>query len=70
MKKPKTLWLGRSINHGDYEIGNQKDWNEYYGFDKDYAAIFLSKDFERLTGIKLRKGELRRITTLMKLAKK
>lgn len=58
------LWLGRTwigVKHNAYELGiAKKGWQgEKYGFNGEYNLIsFCTKDFERITGIKLKHGEL------------
>ena len=63
MKKLKRVYLGRRECCGRYELATtKKSWCPWLGFDGiDTLEAFCTKDFERVTGIKLGPGEVRRV---------
>lgn len=66
-KKPLALWLGRTLDRehsfSNYQIAvRKKDWDEQVGFDASFIAAFCGDEFERVTGVRLEKGEVVRVT--------
>lgn len=65
-KKPMKLWLGRTNTHlhtfSNYQIGvRKKDWTVDDGFGDSFISSFCGDEFERVTGIRLEKGELLKV---------
>ncbi len=66
-KKPLSIWLGRTSLEGssfsNYQIATRKsDWSADDGFDASFISSFCGDDFERVTGLRLERGELVRVT--------
>jgi len=61
-KKPAAIWLAKSEGRFScYQLGlRKKDWNGQ-DFDPDNIVSFCDDDFERVTGIKLERGEIVRV---------
>lgn len=69
----KKLYLGRwdntKLGH-NYDLGlKKKDWNPRTGFagGRNYLYTFCPERFEKVTGIKLKPGEIRRIKLTIEL---
>ena len=63
-KITKRLYLGKK-NSGFYELGtSKKDWSGERGFKNFFLAMYCPKVFKRLTGIKLKPGELRKVKSI------
>ena len=56
------LYLGRSREF-DYELSLTNSFSKYEGFDDGFTE-FCKKDFEKITGIKLKIGEVREIESI------
>ncbi len=66
-KKPLRLWLGRTVanehSFSNYQIATRRrDWTDVDGFDASFIASFCGEEFERVTGVRLEKGEVVRVT--------
>ena len=61
----KKLFLGRDI-WGLYELGTvKKGWNPHEGFPvSNWVKSFCVAEFEAITGIKLKPGEIRRVKSI------
>jgi len=59
--KKRQLWLGKADSGERYEIGTGKwsGWDFQY-----YVQGFCGRDFERITGLKLKLGEVRKIKSI------
>jgi hypothetical protein len=69
-KKPLTLWLGRTLagkdSFSNYQIGTRKkDWTEMDGFDASFISSFCGDEFERVTGVRLEKGEVIKVSLVV-----
>lgn len=61
-KAARRVYIGRRSD-GGYELGLfKKNWGPSMGFANGYLDSFCSDDFETTTGIKLKSGELVRVT--------
>ena len=63
----KRLYLGRySGNGGAYELGTAREyWSAKDGFNLlGFVKFFCPKEFEEITGIKLKPGEIRRVKSI------
>lgn len=63
-----NLYIGkRATAAGDYEIGiSNYEWDKHFGFM--LAALVRNlcpKDFERITGLKLAPGEIRKVKRIV-----
>ena len=79
MTKPKTratlkLQLGHtSYCAGEYELGSRKaKWRTRVGFSPscdpvEYITGFCGDEFERITGLALKKGEVHNVTIKIRL---
>ena len=72
-KKAMRLYLGRTKETHDtfsnYNIGaHKKDWIAEGGFDASFIASFYGDDFERVTGVRLEKGEVVRVRIVVEEA--
>ncbi len=62
----KNLYLGKRMESnedaGFYELGtNKRDWDKRCGFNKSCITTFCPNEFELLTNVKLKPGELRKV---------
>ena len=69
-KKPLKLYLGRTLegvdNFSNYQIATRRgDWDDADGFDASFIASFCGADFERVTGIRLERGEVLKVQILI-----
>ena len=57
----KKLYLGRSL-YNNYEVFNScKDFEQDYGCKGTSQVLYCSKNFEKLTGIKLKIGQVKEV---------
>lgn len=66
-KKPMTLWLGRTNQNqsgfSNYQIGTRrKEWDDETGFDESFIASFCGDEFERVTGVRLERCEVLKVS--------
>ena len=61
----KRLYLGRAAP-GNYELGTaRKAWRPSKGFKMpSLLKLFCRREFEEITGIKLKPGEIRRVKSI------
>jgi hypothetical protein len=69
-KKPMKLWLGRTLatdeSFSNYQIAvRKKDWTDMDGFDASFIAAFCGEEFERVTGVRLEKGEVVKVSLVV-----
>ena len=67
MNKSKTLYIGRSFNHG-YEIGaNKKNFNKIAGFHAGARYLQIEDDtiLEDMLKINLNEGDLIKIEVIL-----
>ncbi len=69
MKRKHRLWLGKSKSYtSHYRIGTKKSlWDGDWFREDSFMRTFCASDFEKYTGIKLKPGECREITSLITL---
>lgn len=65
-KQPMRLHLGRTMDESstfsNYQISSRKrDWSKKEGFGEGFIASFCGDEFEKVTGIRLEKGEVVRV---------
>jgi hypothetical protein len=69
-KKPMQIWLGRTLDSkhsfSNYQIAmRKKDWNRADGFDASFITSFCGDDFERVTGVRLERGEVVKVSIVI-----
>ena len=65
-KKLRAVWLGRLLDSDTYEVGDRKkDWDSKNGFGASYITFYFADEFERVTGIRLEPGEVRKVRIIV-----
>jgi hypothetical protein len=68
----KRLYLGKRLpdryDQIYYEVGSTKEaWDDALGFDHDsFLSDFCAYEFEQVTGIELKEGEIKRLIVEVK----
>lgn len=63
-----ALWLGLRERGKGYELGVNPDyWDRIGGFLSGWLVSFCKKDFESVTGLKLRTGQMVKVRISIKI---
>jgi len=61
------MFLGRRSECGDdvYELGTTRNqWTKRWGFEDGFLTSMCAKDFENISGVELRRGQVVRVNSI------